>query len=178
MPVVKEVCALSLYAALLGACASESPSSAGVAGTGGYGLISIVGDGSLKTSTTCDEDDASSEDTTTVGAIEAMALDAATCVAQNPNVSFSKDVAPILPSCFGELCHTWNYELLTQNRSAECCDKRKIIEPREPSHSYLFQKVTGQDLCGLSRRMPLGGTLTDTQVQAIFDWICLGAQDN
>lgn len=52
------------------------------------------------------------------------------------------------------------------------------IEPNDPSNSYLLQKVLGAS--GISgSRMPISvSTLTQTQIDAITDWINDGAKNN
>ncbi|HVN76704.1 MAG TPA: PKD domain-containing protein, partial [Thermoanaerobaculaceae bacterium] len=51
------------------------------------------------------------------------------------------------------------------------------VKPGDPDNSYLYQKITGA--AGISgSRMPLGGTLTAAQIQAIHDWIVAGAPND
>ncbi len=98
------------------------------------------------------------------------------CAVENPNVGFRADVLPVFQGCSGELCHNaWSYETTVNITSTECCDKRKIVDPGNPSGSYLIQKVRGMDLCGNSSKM---GDLTPAQARNLADWICLGAPDN
>jgi hypothetical protein len=94
----------------------------------------------------------------------------------NSGVQFQMDVLPVFRGCSGELCHSpWTYRTTVNVTSTECCDERKIIDPGNPGGSYLVQKVRGVDLCGNSGKM---GDLAPSVVQAIEDWICLGAPDN
>ena len=112
---------------------------------------------------------------------DAAALDAgpAECTPVNPNVRFSHDVAPILGSCSGELCHdAWKYATIVGIASLECCDRRKLIDPGRPDQSYLLQKLAGTDLCGNSSEMPPGATVPRSALDVIESWICLGAPDN
>lgn len=109
---------------------------------------------------------------------------AASCTPSRSNVSFSADVAPILHGCAGEICHNtqWGgsnpYPTMMNVVAYECCDGRLIVKPGDPNHSYLWQKVADRDLCA-GAPMPLGATpLTTSQVQTIYDWICLGAKNN
>ena len=51
------------------------------------------------------------------------------------------------------------------------------VKPGDPDNSYLYQKITGA--AGISgSQMPLGGSLTAAQIQAIHDWILAGALNN
>jgi len=51
------------------------------------------------------------------------------------------------------------------------------IEPGDPDASYLVRKVEGTASVG--GRMPLGGPpLSNSQIQAIRDWVSAGAEDN
>jgi hypothetical protein len=54
------------------------------------------------------------------------------------------------------------------------------VEPGEPDESYLIHKIQGTqaDVGGSGERMPLGGQLTQTEIEIIRDWIAAGAIDN
>jgi len=55
---------------------------------------------------------------------------------------------------------------------------KAYVEPNDPSNSYLLQKVLGASGINGSR-MPLSASpLTQTQLDAITDWINDGAQNN
>ncbi len=98
------------------------------------------------------------------------------CTPSNPNVQFRTDVLPVFRGCSGELCHApWSYGATVGIASAECCDRRKLVDPGNPSGSYLVQKIRGVDLCGNSSKM---GDVPVDVIRSIEDWICLGAPDN
>lgn len=118
------------------------------------------------------------------------ALDAAseatapTCTPSRTDVHFAADVQPILTGCSGEICHnaSWGganpWPTLVGQRSRECCDGRKLVDPDNPDGSYVLQKLENHDLCG-GRRMPLDQTpLSNAKLQTLYDWICLGALDD
>ena len=54
------------------------------------------------------------------------------------------------------------------------CSGRPMVEPGDPAQSVLWQKVSGQNLCG--SMMPPGSPLTSSQLAAIEEWIEDGAQ--
>lgn len=100
-------------------------------------------------------------------------------------VSFANDVQPIFQSCTGEVCHSaqWAdpavaYASLVGQPSKECCGERPIVSPCNPEQSYLYQKISGVDLCG-GARMPLeAAPLSSQAIATIYDWICSGAPHN
>ncbi len=51
------------------------------------------------------------------------------------------------------------------------------VKPGDPANSYLYRKITGASGI-LGSQMPLGGSLTAAQIQAIHDWIAAGALNN
>ena len=103
-------------------------------------------------------------------------LEAGGCAPSNPDVRFQTDVLPVFLGCSGELCHApWAYGTTVNVRSIECCDQRKIVDPGNPSGSYLVQKIRGIDLCGNSSKM---GDVPPDVVRSIEDWICVGAPNN
>lgn len=54
------------------------------------------------------------------------------------------------------------------------------IEPGQPDLSYLVHKIQGTQagVGGSGNRMPLGGQLTQSQIDLIRAWIAAGANDN
>ena len=51
------------------------------------------------------------------------------------------------------------------------------VKPGDPTNSYLYRKITGA--AGITgSKMPLGGSLTAAEIQAIHDWIAAGALNN
>ena len=102
-------------------------------------------------------------------------------------VSFARDVEPILMSgCSGEFCHgramssaPRAYAFLVNQPAFECDDKRALVTPFDPDHSYVMDKVLGRNLCS-GHVMPRGfeNRLSSSEVRTIEDWICEGAPDN
>jgi hypothetical protein len=98
------------------------------------------------------------------------------CTVSNANVHFRSDILPVLQTCSGELCHAPPSYAATVNVAAiECCDHRRIVDPGNPSGSYLLQKIRGLELCGGSAKM---GNVPADVANKIADWICLGALDD
>jgi hypothetical protein len=93
--------------------------------------------------------------------------------------AFAADVQPILQRhCGGGECHAVPYSFLTM-ATTQCSDHRLIAKAGDPQHSYLIDKLTGQNLCNQTRAMPPGGTaLPAAEVQTIYDWICAGAKND
>jgi hypothetical protein len=99
------------------------------------------------------------------------------CDPNAAQVSYSRDIAPVLAGCSGEVCHApWNYGTLVNQRSQSCCDRRFLVAPGHPSFSLLTQALTGIDSCVGS--MPQGGHLATPEIQAITAWVCQGALNN
>lgn len=99
------------------------------------------------------------------------------CDAGSP-VSYQQDIAPIIGTCTGEICHGgWSYETVVGRPSRECCDQF-LVSPGDPSKSYLLNKLEGKNICWGSR-MPLDPSpLATASIQKIADWICQGAPHN
>ena len=91
--------------------------------------------------------------------------------------SFSKDVAPIVGSCSGEICHVpWTYDAFVGVHSTACCDKRFLVNPYEPSNSALVQALLGTNPC--VGGMPPGNPFARTQIEPVIAWVCQGAMKN
>lgn len=110
------------------------------------------------------------------------------------SVSFQIDVAEGIfrQNCTRSGCHGGNssaaglslnpnvaYENIVSVPSTEVSSVNRI-EPGDPSQSYLFLKVTGNqtDVGGSGATMPLGGSLTEQEIQTLEKWILDGALDN
>jgi mono/diheme cytochrome c family protein len=54
------------------------------------------------------------------------------------------------------------------------------VDPGNPAGSYLLHKISGTQaqVGGKGDRMPIGGRLTDAEIQTIRDWIAQGALNN
>ncbi|HEV8549909.1 MAG TPA: hypothetical protein VGQ57_12790, partial [Polyangiaceae bacterium] len=88
------------------------------------------------------------------------------CTAISTQVSYQRDVAPLI-SCSGEICHApWHYDTLVGRPSSVCCDHRPLVSPGSPSGSHLYQVVTGTSDC-ISRM----GDLTSSNVATLVAWI-------
>jgi hypothetical protein len=104
--------------------------------------------------------------------------EAAGCSA-DAHVDYAMQVAPILATCRGEVCHDFsessNVRAFIAAPADECCNRRELIAPGHPERSYLVDKLRGQRLC-YGARMPLNrASLTDVQLSLIQSWICQGA---
>lgn len=106
-------------------------------------------------------------------------------------VHYQADIEPIFLSCGGsEACHQltlgrpgaaipWLVDVPTD----ECSDHRMRVAPYDPENSYLVDKITNQGICsGAPMPKPLPGhawnPLPHDDLQAVVDWICLGALDD
>jgi hypothetical protein len=52
----------------------------------------------------------------------------------------------------------------------------KLVVPGDPERSLLYQAIRG--LAPNTRQMPLGGSLTQTEVNELREWIAAGAKDD
>ena len=92
------------------------------------------------------------------------------CDPNAAQVSYARDVAPVLAGCSGEVCHAaWNYDSLVNQPSRACCDRRLLVAPYHPSLSLLTQALTGSNSC--VGTMPLDGHLATPEIQAMIDWV-------
>lgn len=106
----------------------------------------------------------------------------------NGSATLSGDVQPILSSscggCHGGLVPSGGVSLAAGNTYGSLvgvtsnCNGMPFVDPGNPSNSYLMSLVTGQGLCLGGSRMPLGGALSQSQIDTISAWICSGAQNN
>jgi hypothetical protein len=110
------------------------------------------------------------------------------------STSFQNDVLPILKSrgCFSHhMTAAWDgveglsansaiISYLTSTASSQC-GADKLVQPNDPMHSYVYQKVSGQFFspCATSDPMPLGsGPLPTAESDTIKSWISAGAPNN
>jgi hypothetical protein len=99
------------------------------------------------------------------------------CAPNAAQVSYSRDISPVLAGCSGEVCHApWDYGTIVNQPSRACCDRRFLVTPFPPSLSLVTQSLTGTDSC--VGTMPQGGHLATAEIQAITAWICQGALNN
>lgn len=111
------------------------------------------------------------------------ATEAGSCTPSSTSVSFSADISPILHNrCSGEVCHGstgWgDYSVVTKAHSRECCDGRSLVVPGSPDDSYIIHKLRGQGMCQGVRMPRNSAPLPASQIQEIYDWICMGAKNN
>jgi hypothetical protein len=107
---------------------------------------------------------------------------ATTATCTDTPVSYQHDVVPLIGHCGGEQCHggigqSWQYASLVGVATTECHDGRELVVPGDPANSYLIQKLEGAHLC-MGVRMPIGGALSQPQIDTIATWICQGADNN
>ena len=103
---------------------------------------------------------------------------AASCATSEP-VDYATQVAPILGTCHGEVCHdfsdTSTLRAFIAAPAPECCDLRELIAPGHPERSYFLDKLRGGRLC-YGSRMPLDrGVLPAADLLILEAWICQGA---
>ena len=166
--------------------AGGSPTSGGSGGIGGVGANGGVG-GAL---------DGGGGNTTTDGGGGAPP-DPCEGVA---TVSFAADVVPLLEqSCTFSACHAGpmpdaGLDLTAANALAEligvnsqqCGASSKRVVPGDPDASYLFDKLLGIEMCGMTsvkmpRNPPMGQSAppwTDANTEVFRAWICGGALDD
>ena len=58
------------------------------------------------------------------------------------------------------------------------CSPGVLVAPGDPAGSYFVKKLTGVGMCAGTQRMPLGGALSDAEIQIVVDWICAGAPND
>ena len=154
----------SLFTLLVGACGGSPSSQLVKQDAGGIVIGSFFTDGS-----SCITSSSSS-------VLDASGTDPM-CDPNATQVSYARDVAPVLAGCQGDVCHApWTRDTLVNRRSQACCDMRLLVDPNHPSSSLLTQSLTGINSC--IPMMPLGGQLNTPTVQAIINWVCQGALDN
>jgi hypothetical protein len=103
------------------------------------------------------------------------------CTSARP--TFAADVAPILArNCSGDDgCHgVPRYaDLVGTTLGIDMCAADRVdVDPGSLENSYLMHKLTGIDMCPMTEQMPLGGSLTASEIQTVADWICAGAPEN
>jgi len=113
------------------------------------------------------------------GGAPATAGGAPASCADSASVDYATQVAPILATCQGEVCHDFS-DLSTVRAfidapSDECCNQRELIAPGHPERSYLLDKLRGRRLC-YGGRMPLNrSALAPADLVTLEAWICQGA---
>ena len=106
-----------------------------------------------------------------------LALSAGTLAAQQQadQSSFEATVAPLFSAkcvnCHGEAQQMGALDVSTRDGLLKGGQKGPSIVPGKPEESRLFRRITGEE----QPAMPLGGKLTDAEVNAIKQWIASGA---
>ena len=99
-----------------------------------------------------------------------------TGIAPSAEVSYAKDVRPILESRCAS-CHMGEFvseglDMNTYESLLEGSENGPVIDPGDAKHSLLIKKVT-------EGKMPKRGPkLTPAQIQILTDWINAGAPNN
>jgi len=107
-------------------------------------------------------------------------------VTQSPpqSVSFAGQIQPVFNAncinCHGtsgglNLTAGVSYSQLYHIPASSSCTSLHRVFPNDADNSVLYKKVAGIT-CG--SRMPLGGSLSQTEINLIHDWINQGAQNN
>lgn len=97
-------------------------------------------------------------------------------IAPSAEVSYAKDVRPILESRCAS-CHMGEFvseglDMNTYKSLLEGSENGPVIDPGDAKHSLLIEKVT-------EGKMPKRGPkLTPAQIQILTDWINAGAPNN
>jgi hypothetical protein len=96
-------------------------------------------------------------------------------ISSSPQVSFSKDVQPVIVSnCTMSGCHSGDgrlHALLTYDQIASA----ELVTPYSPHSSNLYQRITGS---GGENKMPPAGYMSEQNIETIYVWILQGAKNN
>jgi outer membrane biosynthesis protein TonB len=90
--------------------------------------------------------------------------------------TYNQDVSPILNSkCVG--CHSQlsSYNGVVNGEGTGSCSGRRYVVPGEPNSSLIYLKITNPP-CG--SKMPPGGSLSQSEIDTIKNWILGGAPEN
>ena len=97
-------------------------------------------------------------------------------VAQTKDVSFSRDIAPVLTAkciqCHGKAPFMASLNLSTRESALKGGQHGPAIVAGDAAASHLYLRLTGQE----QKQMPLGGRLTDAEIALFKDWINSGAK--
>ena len=99
--------------------------------------------------------------------------------------SLSRDVEPILSvRCAKIECHpgVFNpgraYGKLVGVAAPECADGRLYIAPGDPERSYVYDKMSGREMCSGVQMPKDAAPLDEAQLATIAAWIAAGAHDD
>src|SRR5579862_8200360 len=105
-----------------------------------------------------------------------LAASAVVASGQSADVSFSRDVAPILnkncAQCHGQAPGMGNLDLRTRDAALKGGSHGAAIVPGDAANSRLYQQISGAQ----KPAMPLGGKLSESEIAIIKSWIDAGAQ--
>jgi hypothetical protein len=91
--------------------------------------------------------------------------------------TYIQDVSPILNSkCVG--CHSQlsSYNGVVNGVGTGYCSGRKYVVSGDPNSSLIYLKITNPPPCG--SKMPPGGSLSQSEIDTIKNWILGGAPEN
>ncbi len=89
--------------------------------------------------------------------------------------TYNRDVKPILDGkCVG--CHSnlSSYSGVVNGVGSGSCANRKYVIKGEPNSSLIYLKITNPPCGG---KMPQGGSLSQSEIDTIKDWISAGAPE-
>jgi len=91
-------------------------------------------------------------------------------------ISFARDVAPILAEkcmqCHGREPLMANLDLRTRDGALKGAQHGPVVVPGDAAVSHLYRRLLGQE----QPQMPLGGRLTDPEIETLRAWIDSGAE--
>ena len=91
-------------------------------------------------------------------------------------ISFARDVAPILAEkcmqCHGREPLMANLDLRTRDGALKGAQHGPVVVPGDAAASHLYRRLLGQE----QPQMPLGGRLTDPEIETLRAWIDSGAE--
>lgn len=111
------------------------------------------------------------------------------CTCGSSPVTLSTNQSEIFtPSCTGGSCHSENgkkgidlsstdlsHQTLVNERAS--CGGKTLVVPGDVDASYLMNKLTGIGMCSGSK-MPKGPGLSASELDAVRNWICNGAEND
>src|SRR5215467_14088297 len=91
-------------------------------------------------------------------------------------ISFARDIAPVLTQkcmqCHGQTPLMGGLDLRTRETALKGGQHGAAIVPGNAAASHVYRHLTGQE----APQMPLGGRLTDAEIELFKQWIEAGAE--